>query len=572
MLRGLRRALVCTPALLLTVGASSLLYGRQPRAKKSAALPSGLSAFLASTETEKEAQAVTKAEPGMNVRRVECPGRSCAPDPLPGYSAIYVSSYGSDSNNGLSWGTAKATLADALRVLPHCATTDARGVPYVLPCGKIEVAAGTLNVNSAVVITSPLISVVGRGSSSTHLTWSGGGCAVSVNVGSVALPVLGLVLPGPTFQGFSLDGVGNTNAGACGLYYTNGSHIVLRDVVISDFTASSDSCLYGATGPGSAERAVFEHVYLGNCNVGWMLQNTEASFRTIGYGDFDLYIDVGARQTGIVSVGNGQNADLRLTFSLFHVTVNGSDKSSICATLSNYSYWSDNVGVFRCDGPSSGIQIDATSYMYFGGDLDSDGGQAVANGGHLVLQETSQDPFTGNNGLIEYEQATPTEPGTGPHWDMQGQYWNSDASAADIWDFQQVPSQNSSDLVLQHVAGPADARFVTPTLEILASPSGFGGYSSTLSTPGTAYYHNTLPAASGPLVVQGADGISAGTIAMLGGTGSHTFGTPYASAPVCTGTDTTIAAAVAIASTTTTVSVAGTGSDVIAWICTPAAN
>jgi hypothetical protein len=489
--------------------------------------------------------------------------------PLPGYAAIYVSSYGSDANDGLSWGTAKATLAAGLAALPHCSGADVKGTAYTLPCGQIRVAAGTLAINSAVTIASPLVSVIGMGSASSHLTWAGAGCAITVSVNSAS----SALLPGPTFQGISIDGNRNANANSCGLYYTKGSHLTLRDVTISNFTASSDSCLYGTTSaPSSEERAVFEHVFLGNCTVGWLLENAEQTWDTIGYGFFDLYINVEAGQTGISSRGNGQGAELRLFFSVFHLIVNIDDPSGTCATFSNYSLWSDDTGVFRCDGPSRGIRIDNTSHLYFGGDLDSDGGQAVANGGHLVIQEIGQDPITGNDGLIEWEAATSTNPGTGPHWDMQGQYWNGTASAADIWDFEQVPSENGSSLVLQHRAGPTTAQFATPTLAILAAPNGYGGYNNTLSAAGGGYYQNALPAANGTLVSQGADGISAGTISMLGGTGSHTFATPYSAAPVCTATDTTSASPVMATSTTTTVSATGTGNDVVAWTCTPPAN
>jgi hypothetical protein len=491
--------------------------------------------------------------------------------PLPGYTTLYVSSYGSDSNNGLNWGTAKATLAGALGALPYCSTADAKGVSYTLPCGRIELASGTLNVTSSVTIVSPLVSIIGGGSASSHLIWSGTGCPITVDVGLSSKPS-GLVLPGPTFEGFSIDGSGNGNAGSCGLRYTNGSHLTIRDVTISNFTASSDSCLDGTTGPGSEERAVFEHVYLGNCTVGWALQNTQSTFGTIGYGNFDLYINVGAMQTGISSTGNGPGAELRLFFSVFHVTVNNDSLNSTCASFSNYSLWSDDTGVFRCDGLSRGIQIDSTSHVYFGGDLDSDGGETVANGGHLVIQETARDPITGNDGMIEFESATATNTGTGPHWDIEGQYWNGSASAADIWDLEEVPSENGSALVLQHITGPSIAHFVTPTLQIMAAPNEYGAFSSTLSTPGGGYYHNTLPAANGTLMNEGADGISAGTIAMLGGSGSHTFVAPYSSTPVCTATDTTSVAPVMITSTPSAVSVTGTGDDVVAWSCTPAAN
>jgi hypothetical protein len=554
----LRRGLVGAAVIFLILASTSLgICEQQGQMQKSAKSVSRASTSL---------RPLISGTNSEIVRNPLAAYSNCAP--LPSCTEIYVSSYGSDSNDGMGWGTAKATLADALATLPNCTTTDVKDQSYTLPCGKIEIGAGTLNVASAVTITSPLISLIGQGSASSHLVWSGAGCAITSDIASTS----SVLLPGPTFQGFSIDGNGNQNSSTCGLHYTNSSHLILRDVTISNFTAPADSCLYATTGPASEERAVFEHVYLGNCTVGWALQNTDSSFGTIGYGSFDLFINVGAGQTGILSLGNGPGADLRFFFSVFHITVNNDDPSGTCISLSNYAYWSDDTGVLRCDGPSKGIQIDATSHIYFGGDFDSDGGQSVANGGHLVIQETAQDPITGNNGVIEYEEATSSNTGTGPHWDMQGQYWNGNESVVDKWDFQEVPAQNYSDLVLQHMTGPKNARFATPSLMVLASPGGYGGYNNTVSADGGGYYNNKLPAASGTLALQGANGVSAGTIMMSSGYGMHAFGSPYASPPVCTASDTTSGAPVLVKSTTTTVTANGIGSDVIAWVCAPASN
>jgi hypothetical protein len=65
---------------------------------------------------------------------------------------------------------------------------------------------------------------------------------------------------------------------------------------------------------------------------------------------------------------------------------------------------------------------------------------------------------------------------------------------------------------------------------------------------------------------------SAGTVTLSSGAGSHTFGAAYGTAPICVGTDTTAANAVKVTSSTTAVTIAGTTTDVIAWVCTPAAN
>lgn len=480
---------------------------------------------------------------------------------------IYVSPFGSDSNDGSSWSSAKATLAAALAALPNCTATDPKGNSWTFPCGQIEAYTGTMAISSPVTITSPFISIIGRGSASTQFTWNGSGCAITVNEDTD----YGALFPGPTLRGFSINGTGDSNSNSCGLHYEGGSHPVLRDVTIDGFTSSGDSCLYGSPGMSVEERAVFEHLYLGNCTVAWLLQNTRSSFVTIGYGNFDMYIDVGPDQTGIESRGNGASADLRLMFSVFHVILNSDSPSSTCMALSNYSYWTDDTGVLRCDGPSQGIHIDNTSYLFFGGDFDSDSPFSVSNGGHLVIQETAQDPKTGYDALEEWEKATANHPGTGPNWAMMGQYWNGNTSTTDEWKFQQVPSQDASDLTVQHTAGPKTARFDVPELGVI--PGGvFGGYQTNIVAQNGGDYTFTLPAASGIAALSGANGVSAGTITLSGGSGSHMFGKSYSAAPVCTATDTSSASPVKVTSTLTAVYATGADSDVINWICAPAAN
>jgi hypothetical protein len=59
----------------------------------------------------------------------------------------------------------------------------------------------------------------------------------------------------------------------------------------------------------------------------------------------------------------------------------------------------------------------------------------------------------------------------------------------------------------------------------------------------------------------------AGQITLSGGSATYTFGKSYASAPICVATDTTATAAVKVTTTTTTLTLAGTGSDVVNYIC-----
>jgi hypothetical protein len=120
---------------------------------------------------------------------------------------------------------------------------------------------------------------------------------------------------------------------------------------------------------------------------------------------------------------------------------------------------------------------------------------------------------------------------------------------------------------------------LTPPVE--ASPRGlpfaFGGsgdnsFAILDHTTLTANRTFDFPNASGTIALSGPAGVSAGTITLVSGAGSHTFSTAYSTAPVCVGSDTTSSAAVLVTSSTTAVSVSGTGTDVIAWICAPAVN
>lgn len=499
-------------------------------------------------------------------------GVNIAGQPLPGYTTLYVSAFGSDSNDGLGWGTAKATITAALGALPTCSTSDVKGNPVTAKCGNIYVAAGTLAIRSTVTISSPFVSVIGQGSAATQFIWTGAGCGI------VADGSADITAPGPMLQGFSVNGSGDANALSCGVQYTNNAHIVLRDVVIHSYTAAGDACLSGVTGSSIIERTVMEHVYLGNCTHGWSLLNNNANgtFSTANYGDVDVYINVEAGQIGITSQGGGSGQPFFVSQSVFHILVNLDTPTSSCANLSNFSQWFDNTGIIRCDGSSnaSGFTLDATSQFIFDGIYSSTGQSSIANGGLFIVRDTATQPSSDFPTLMQqYEASTASATGQGFTYYLAGTYWNGSASSLDRWKVQLLPSSTESDLIWSHPTGPSLARFnFVGNTCIYPEGGGFGGSSNCLVSPGSGYLTNILPSASGTLALQGSDGISAGTITLLGGNASRSFVTAYSSPPVCTATDTTSANAVRVSSTSTTVSFSGTGSDVIAWTCSPAVN
>jgi len=105
----------------------------------------------------------------------------------------------------------------------------------------------------------------------------------------------------------------------------------------------------------------------------------------------------------------------------------------------------------------------------------------------------------------------------------------------------------------------------SPSDEVFINASGGAG--------GTNHGVTRVWAISAATIVNGPNGVSAGTVTLSTGAGSHNFTYPYNVAPYCTATDgTTASNPVKVTANTTTVTLAGTGSDVVTWICTPGAN
>jgi hypothetical protein len=142
-----------------------------------------------------------------------------------------VSASGNDSNDGLSWGTAKLTVGTALAILSACTTNDNKRTARAFTCGKIYVGKGIFFSKSGLSISSHGMSLVGQGGGVTVFTYTGTGCAITLNPFSGLGAGAGNSLGG-LFEEFSIDGTGNTNANSCGLSYLDLSEIILRDVQI----------------------------------------------------------------------------------------------------------------------------------------------------------------------------------------------------------------------------------------------------------------------------------------------------------------------------------------------------
>jgi hypothetical protein len=116
-------------------------------------------------------------------------------------------------------------------------------------------------------------------------------------------------------------------------------------------------------------------------------------------------------------------------------------------------------------------------------------------------------------------------------------------------------------------------------------PAG-GGISAASGTDATGTFDTQFVRLSAGIWNVGATGTADGQLALAGmrsntasnsdlgglvtlstGAGTYTFAKTYTSAPICVATDTTTAAVVKASTTTTVLTLAGTGSDVIAYMC-----
>lgn len=305
--------------------------------------------------------------------------------PLPSYAVIYVSTYGSDSNNGLDWGMAKATLTGAIAALPLCTAKSLKGGVQAFPCGTIQIAAGTISQATSVIVRSPLVRITGaEGGGATQIHFTGTGCAIVFD-GSAQD---GNLWQGPVLQNISIDGSNNRNSHACGIKTEDLADVSLENVQIANFTAPADAALISTAVKYWDERVEFHRVYIGNSTIGWLVQTPSIagqSETTFGYAEIDLYINLEGRQTAIESIGTASDKAI-LSYDNFHVIVNSdSIAGNRCAIFQN-SEWVFDTGVWQCDGNfSSGFTLDSNSKVSIGGFVNTGGPNTVASGATLWL-------------------------------------------------------------------------------------------------------------------------------------------------------------------------------------------
>jgi hypothetical protein len=524
----------------------------------------------------------------------------------------YVSPSGMDSNDGLTPATAKATVNAADIAL---GTRNGMIVEQGIVTSPSQITLGTrhtLSVHGAIQIFQPIL--LGDGAVLTCDTARGSPGNQVSNSGIIAKAEMAQMVRGLTQDGttqmFTIDN--------CGF---DGGYNMIKNGVI-DLTGMNDRTrvsnieiihykdgagVYIGDAPSNStsfiqidnvwDSAESQPGHTSSCLVMNATQN--GSLQTIAVNNFECGGSAAAYSVLVANTGAGPVNTVRMIM-LNNMTFLSGTGTSYIRIDGAWQVSLDHItcvsGDTNCVDVSSNLNnVGIVAHHIFdstpGGNLIRDGLNGIAlpvNGGYTSLSSyTFYNPnspvATNTYGTTPFYQymnplwlrndvaATSSMVSNPPCLNVQGQYWNGSSSAADRWQVcESIGSgaNGASSLRFTHsgTSGASNAAFET-NLEITN-----GSATGVITPPASGFNTIILPSASGTLAIAGANGISAGTITLSSGHGSHTFVTAYSSDPVCTATDTTSSAEVEATSTTTSVSVAGKGSDVIAWVCTPSAN
>lgn len=108
-------------------------------------------------------------------------GRGYVAAPPASYGTVFVTTAGSDTNNGLSPGSAKATVNAAYAALPASGG--------IIQCGAGTFPLSTAGTNGLAIASKP-VGIRGVGKTRTTLTYAGTGAAIRVGVGESVTPFL----------------------------------------------------------------------------------------------------------------------------------------------------------------------------------------------------------------------------------------------------------------------------------------------------------------------------------------------------------------------------------------------
>jgi hypothetical protein len=439
-----------------------------------------------------------------------------------------------------------ASIQNAINAMPACIW----GSTTWSHCGTVLFPNGVYYLGASLKVSSPHVILRGISTGGTVIDFHGAtGCAVewTANPYNAAM---GDTNSGGLFN-MKVNGA-SAGSGTCGLdtYDING--LEMDGVTIANFHGDGSAGWRDQSVKYWNERFRVFSLELANNTISWQIKKGAGSGGTFGYGIFDIWINVAKNQTSIDADGGV------LSYSNLNVIVNGrSGTTSTGFNLHNKANWYANLtnihmelGHNSTGGNNIGFALDSTSRFIALGSVDeylymTD---SIASGAeYSILAMTSSGAYFS---ILPYPQ----------NFKQRNAGFEFGAS-----------SDCGTAAMAEKFCEPANTGNWGVIGLYQAGNLKFG-----IASDGSLFNSNSdkiaLPAHGGTLNLSGANGVSAGSITLSGGAGSHAFAKPYESTPVCMGSDASHAMPVRVLGTATEVTVTGTGSDVVNWICTPATN
>lgn len=277
----------------------------------------------------------------------------------------YVSadSNASDSNDGLSLGSAVADVPTAYDNLPPCTysgyTVSGFATSYTFShCGQIFVAAGTYTLPSQFTML-PMVSIIGQNPADTVISFTGStGCAIYWT----SSPFIPEFAGSGWLENLRIDGA-NASAGTCGLetYAITNLHIV--NVNITNFSGSGSIGWNDNTGSDWNEKYNVEMTLMNNTTD--VVFNDNSNGETLGYGVFNLKIVVNAGQTGFSTLGTSS-----IENSMFNMMLNIPSTSGVGISVGGTTTLANNLYNIHIEAPSgsyAGNEITVASGATFSG-------------------------------------------------------------------------------------------------------------------------------------------------------------------------------------------------------------
>lgn len=448
-----------------------------------------------------------------------------------------------DTNDGLTWGTAKLTIQAAVNALSSCSYSAAT----FDHCGVVYIGAGSFP--DTLTIDSPYVKLVAVAPGTTYLNPTiTTGCVIDWT----STPFNSAPYESDTggIWGLIIDGT-NASAGTCGIRGHDIGAFHLHGKIIN-FSGSGSSGLWeDATSEFDERWDVY--LRLGNDMTCWKVTGNRTGFSatTFGYGNYRLWCNPAAGGTFVTSTGQSGTPTF---FQYSYLQLIGNEASGETGiSLDGYSQWDSNVLDIHLEGESTSIDVAS------GGDFEGNG-IVTTNG-------------VASSGAGTYQVMTA----------QHGLFWGPDGTAANpAYSFESKENSglflNGSVPALSH-NGAESAQFGTGSAVLASSSLCLGGIStySCLSSPSTGHTW-TFPSVTGTLALSGANGVSAGTVSISAATtGSHSFGAAYSTAPSCSVTPTSNLGTTTywistLSTTTLTITLSASATATFDFTCSPAVN